>query len=85
MQATFFKEGPVTVDNDEHPEFTGVTIVVAVEVEGALLKVASALTNSGCSIQEGGVEVSAVCHLPPEHVSVEIFSSTMTCRQLTFI
>ncbi len=57
MQATFFKEGPVTVDNAEHSEFTVVTILVAVEVEGALLKVASALTNSGCSIQEGGVEV----------------------------
>ena len=57
MQAKQFKEGPITVDNLEHPEFTAVTILVALEVEGALLKVASALTNSGCSIQEGYVEV----------------------------
>lgn len=57
MQATTFKEGPVTIDNNEHQEFTVVTIIVAIEVEGALLKVASALTNSGCSIQEGSVEV----------------------------
>lgn len=58
MQATSFREGPVTVDNNEHPDYTVVTILVALEVEGALLKVASALTNSGCSIQEGSVEVS---------------------------
>ena len=60
MQATFFKEGPITIDNKGHEEFTMVTINVALEVEGALLKVASALTNSGCSIQEGGVEVAPV-------------------------
>ena len=57
MQATVFKEGPITVDNDEHPSFTLVTILVAMEIEGALLKVTSALTNSGCTIQEGEIQV----------------------------
>lgn len=59
MEATLFREGPVTVDNKEHPDFTVCTILVALEIEGALLKVASALTNSGCSIQEGAVEVTS--------------------------
>lgn len=57
MQATFFEEGPITISNKEHSDYTVVTTSVALEVEGALLKVASALTNSGCSIQEGTVEV----------------------------
>ena len=58
MQATNFQEGPITVDNTAHPSTTLVTVVVALEVEGALLKVTSALTNSGCSISEGEIEVA---------------------------
>ena len=57
MEATNFQEGPITVDNTAHPNTTLVTVVVALEVEGALLKVTSALTNSGCSISEGEIEV----------------------------
>lgn len=57
MQATFFEDGPITVDNDSHPEFTVVNVLVALEIEGALLKVTSALTNSGCSIQKGEINV----------------------------
>lgn len=57
MQATVFREGPITVDNEEHPKWTLVTVLVAMEIEGALLKVTSALTNSGCTIQEGEIEV----------------------------
>lgn len=58
MQTKVYAEGPVTVDNEEHSDFTVVTILVAQELEGALLKVTSALANSGCSIQEGFIEVS---------------------------
>ena len=57
MQAKHFQEGPVHVDNEQHESLTVVTIIASIEVEGALLKVASALTGAGCSIAEGLVEV----------------------------
>lgn len=58
MKATFFEDGPITVDNDSHPDFTAVNVLVSMNIEGALLKVTSALTNSGCSIQKGEIQVS---------------------------
>jgi len=56
MEATKYREGPISVDNEAHPEFTEVTVMVALEIEAALFKVACALTNSGCNIQEGDVK-----------------------------
>lgn len=64
MQAKVFREGPITVDNQQHPKLTSVRVAVALEVEGALLKVTSALTNSGCTIQEGDIQVSLFHWIP---------------------
>jgi len=35
-----------------------VTVLVALEIDAALFKVACALTNSGCHIKEGDIKVS---------------------------
>lgn len=59
VEAQDFKEGPISLTNREHEEYSVVSVVSEPNKKGFLLELASAMTGLGVTIHEAIIQVSS--------------------------